>query len=368
MNLDELGERIAATAAAIDVATHGLLLDLRAFDQAGGWARHGAASFPQWLSWRCGIDLGAAREKIRVAHALAALPLIEAAFRDGRLSFSKVRAMTRVATADNQETLLEMARHATAAQLERICRLLRGVAREEPPESRRRFSIHDLGDGMVKLDIRLGAEEAGRLLKACDAAADTRIDGLCALAEGALRGDHPDRPPVEVTVHVSAETPQAWTDEAPISPPVVARLLCDAGVVPILEDRQGKPLDVGRKTRTIPPALRRALVGRDGGCRFPGCHHRRWVDAHHIRHWARGGETSLTNTLLLCTLHHTLVHEGGFVVERVGEEVQFRDPHGRVVPPAGVAALPFVLPRRPPPPPPAGDGRVDYGLAIDCLL
>jgi hypothetical protein len=365
MDIDELGERIASTAASIDVATHALLVDLRAFDEAGGWARHGAASFPQWLSWRCGIDLGAAREKIRVAQALVGLPLLDQAFATGAVSFSKVRAMTRVATPDNQATLLAMARSATAAQLERICRLFRQCQREEPPEARRRFSVRDLDDGMVRLDIRLRAEEAARVIKACDLSAETRVDGLCALAEAALRGDHPDRPPVEVTVHVAAETPEAWTEAGAISRPVAERLLCDAGVVPVLADGAGQPLDVGRKTRTIPPALRRALFARDGGCRFPGCHHRRWVDAHHIRHWARGGATSLANTLLLCTFHHTLVHEGGFAVERVDSEVRFLDAKGQVVPPDGVRAQPFVLPRRPPPPPPAGDGRVDYGLAID---
>ena len=109
------------------------------------------------------------------------------------------------------------------------------------------------------------------------------------------------RPPVEVVVHVSAETLAGVTDQGDgLSAETSRRLLCDCGVVPMLEDGSGTTIDVGRKTRTIPAALRRALEARDGGCRFPGCGHRRFVDAHHIAHWIDGGTTDLCNTVLLC--------------------------------------------------------------------
>ena len=112
------------------------------------------------------------------------------------------------------------------------------------------------------------------------------------------------------------------------------RLACDAGIVALLH-RGGRALDVGRKTRSIPPALRRALSARDRGCRFPGCDRAR-VDAHHIEHWARGGETSLENLVHLCRHHHGLVHEGGFAVERTsGGELGVPAPgrsHDRIVP------------------------------------
>lgn len=112
------------------------------------------------------------------------------------------------------------------------------------------------------------------------------------------------------------------------SPETSRRLSCDAGLVRITHGPNGSVLDVGRRTRTIPPALRRALEVRDRGCRFPGCG-LRLCDAHHVRHWADGGETSLTNTLLLCAYHHTLVHEGGWRVlwDREGRPV-FVDPRG----------------------------------------
>jgi hypothetical protein len=105
--------------------------------------------------------------------------------------------------------------------------------------------------------------------------------------------------------------------------------LCDAGVVPVLQDGAGRIVDVGRKRRTISAALRRALAARDGGCRFPGCSNRRHVDGHHVRHWVHGGETSLENCLQLCRRHHVYVHEGGFRVELVDGEAQFFDPTGR---------------------------------------
>src|SRR5215207_8234819 len=123
--IDAIGDRIAETAASIDAATHRLLTDIRRFDLEKGWARQGALSCAKWLGWRCGISAGAAREKVRVAHALAELPEIDEALRLGQVSYSKVRAMTRVAVKRNAPQMLELARHSTARQLETICRLVR---------------------------------------------------------------------------------------------------------------------------------------------------------------------------------------------------------------------------------------------------
>jgi hypothetical protein len=102
--------------------------------------------------------------------------------------------------------------------------------------------------------------------------------------------------------------------------------MCDASIVRVTE-RQGRPLSVGRKTRTIPPVLRRALWVRDRCCRFPGCENR-FVDAHHIHHWARGGDTAFHNLVLLCRRHHRLVHEGGYSVD---ERMRFFDHYGRPI-------------------------------------
>ena len=110
-------------------------------------------------------------------------------------------------------------------------------------------------------------------------------------------------------------------------------MTCDASVLRWREDDNGEPLSIGRKSRTIPPAIRRALQRRDGGCRFPGCSFTRFVDAHHIVHWADGGETAMDNLVLLCRRHHRLVHEGGFGVHKGGGgEVWFSDPGGSILP------------------------------------
>lgn len=122
---------------------------------------------------------------------------------------------------------------------------------------------------------------------------------------------------------------------------VDARLLCDGSIVPIADDADGDPLDIGRKTRAIPPALRRALKSRDGGCRFPGCTNHKWTDGHHIRHWADGGDTKLGNLVLLCSVHHRLVHEEGFQVEcDAAGTMVFRTPGGRRI--DNVAAYPVL--------------------------
>ena len=290
------------------------------------------------------------------------------------MSYSKVRAITRVATVDNEVKLVDMARHATAAQLEKICRLYAQCQPrpEGTPEPDRWVRAHDTSHGRVRIDMQLRPEEAARLLQAIDASAGsagTRPDGVVAMADVILRGDRPDRPPIELLVHIDAATLTGHHADAGIPAETARRLLCDAGVVPILEDAAGTPLDVGRKTRTISAALRRALVARDGSCRFPGCTNRRFIDAHHIRHWADGGETSLENAILMCTRHHVLVHEGGFTVTTDGHDVQFFTPAGTLIGPAGLPPerapeLPVVAA-----PVPGWDGDpVDYDAAIDCLV
>jgi hypothetical protein len=159
-------------------------------------------------------------------------------------------------------------------------------------EARRYVVERPADDGMVSIQLRLLPEEAARVMKAFEVAGrGNRADGAVAVADAALGGKLPGdggsvRPPVEVVVHVQARDLEGETELGDgISAEVSRRLLCDAGVVPILEDERGKTIDVGRRTRTIPAALRRALDARDGGCRFPGCSNRIFTDAHHVEHW-----------------------------------------------------------------------------------
>jgi hypothetical protein len=116
----------------------------------------------------------------------------------------------------------------------------------------------------------------------------------------------------------------------------VRRLSCDGSVVPILDGAEGEPLSVGRKQRTVSTAIKRALRARDGGCSFPGCANTLFVDAHHVRHWSQGGETSLENIMLLCSAHHRLVHEGCYTIQRdAHDRWYFRRPDGRAIPAQG---------------------------------
>jgi len=407
--LDDLGHEIATLAAHIHAATARLLEMLAEFDLRGGWKAGGHRSCAHWLAFRTGIDLGAAREKVRAARALVDLPRTSAAMARGELSFSKVRALTRVSTPETEGDLLDLARGATTAQVERMVRAWkRGSAKDEAEWERtlyesRRLSVFPDDDGMYVIKGRLTAEVGALVMRAIEAASDAlyreerarateaaggpevsggsggsgaegsrgivrdrvaayvptsddrdsrreaarrRADALGLLAERGMGAGFGADAPVsgsraeryQVVLHVSAETLSG--EEAPdrshlddgtrVSAETSRRLSCDAAVVAMAHDRDGRILDVGRRTRSIPPALRRALDARDRGCRFPGCGSR-FTDAHHVKHWADGGETSLGNCVLLCRYHHRLVHEEGWQVEWWGEgRPAFFGPQGQM--------------------------------------
>ena len=369
-----LGDAIAELAARIQAATYELLVMIRQFDERGGWGQ-GFTSCAHWLSWRTGLAMGAAREKVRVARALADLPRLSAAMRRGAVSYSKVRAITRVATPKTEERLLTFALSGTAAHVERLVRAWRRVDRiAAAADDRRQQAGRHLDtwideEGMLVLRGRLSPELGAVVQRALEAAGDRlyqesanrtepphvdtrsedpsgsatvgqrRADALGLLAESALaadldRGTAGDR--YQVVVHVEAETlsersetGQATLDDGiRVSAETSRRLACDATTVVMRHDHGGTVLDVGRKTRTIPPAIRRALSARDCRCRFPGCESRR-CDAHHVRHWADGGATRLDNLVLLCRRHHRAVHEDGFSVTlRQNGEARFTQPGG----------------------------------------
>ena len=317
----QLGERIAVAAVHLDAAMHPLLTDLRAFDEARGWAEQGFRSCAHWLSWRVGWTPATARERLRVARRLGELPAIADELRRGEISYAKVRSITRVADAGNERVLLDYARAATAAQLETICRRFRtaqeaAAGAPDAGAARRRASRRTLEDGMVRIEVVLRADEAAVVwavlqCAATDVSAEAPdpVDGLVTLAQAYARGDTPDRVPVELLVTVPLATlagtsaePAELADGSFASAETARRLACDAGIVFAAVGPAGEPLSVGRKTRTIPASIRRALTHRDRTCRFPGCANRRFVEGHHLRHWADGGETALGNLTLLCSL------------------------------------------------------------------
>jgi hypothetical protein len=378
--VDELGECIAELAAQISAATYELLVMLRDFDRQGGW-HCGFRSCAHWLVWRVGLDLGAAREKMRVARALAELPLLSDALRRGELSYSKVRALTRIATPAMERDLLSFAQAGTTAHVEKLVRGLRRVdLLATGKDERRRHASRYLRaytdqDGMVVVTARLAPEAGAALLRALDAGVEAlygppkaqppatpeateevfweqrRADALGLVAESALAagldpGTRGDR--YQVVVHVDAEVltdgaedGASWmADGTRVSAETCRRLACDAARVMMLHAADGSLLDVGRRTRAISPGLRRALEHRDGGCRFPGCG-LRLCDVHHVEFWGEGGGTSLGNTLLLCRRHHRAVHEEGFAVDLLPNgKARFYRPDGRLLPEA--PALPAV--------------------------
>jgi hypothetical protein len=318
----------------------------------------------QWLAWRCGLMPRTAREHVRIARRLSDLPRIRAAFGRGELSYAKVRALTRIAEPDSEEELIELAVELTAAQLDRAVRAYRRVTTDEAA------ALQDaayLGwcwddDGSLVFQGRLAPEDGAVFLEALEASRDalrnqkseaeggsaeprpTNSESLAAMADSALSAAAGTRSGGErhqVVVHVDQAALAGTGDgecvlaEGPaLAPETVRRLSCDSSVV-TMSELHGEVFSVGRKTRSVPPSLRRALQRRDHGCRFPGCENHRFVDSHHVRHWARGGETRLDNLVLLCRRHHRLVHEGGYSIELLpGGELRFLDPWGGPIPDA----------------------------------
>jgi hypothetical protein len=348
--LEALEHDICELAAHLAAATCSWLLLVAEFDARQGWAEWGVKSCAHWLSWRCGIGLDAAREHVRVGRRLGCLPLVRAEFASGVLSYSKVRATTRVASEQTEADLVELARHATGAQLEKLARkygqTLRATSeRAQAAAERQQLNSYWDEDGMLVLQGRLSPEDGAAFLAALAQAEASVPEGTAELGAAAVRAQAlvalatGGGQTTEIVVHVDADTLAAeeirarseLTDGPAMAPETVRRLACDGAIVRIIE-RDGHPLSVGRRTRSIPPAIRRALGSRDGGCRFPGCTHTRHLHAHHIRHWARGGSTAIGNLVQLCSYHHQLVHEGGYGVECSGDgRVRFRRPDGRQI-------------------------------------
>jgi hypothetical protein len=140
----------------------------------------------------------------------------------------------------------------------------------------------------------------------------------------------------QVVVHVDEKSLRGGPGRADLPLETIKRLTCDGNLIALVEDDRGRPLALGRKRRVASPALRKVIVSRDGGCRFPGCHRRHYMDVHHILHWADGGTTDPTNLVLLCSYHHRLLHEGGFSVRFLDDgALEFRRADGRAIPRSG---------------------------------
>ena len=464
--------------AVTDMAAHINLADWRfikliaAMDRRRGWEERGYCNLGNWLDHRCGLGPCAARERIRIGRALARLPEIDAAFRDGILSYSKVRAITRVATRETEGMLLAIAGRSSAAQLESLVRTYERVDGSDEKrvcsEVRRGLSWH-YEDGMLVVTAAVPAERGALVINALQKVVDARLDEREAYYESLLAGDrsavelaaaeepadadllddepvaapaleqvasketngsvivapagdgrHRDGPGAQPTVpddsgDVSAEPecaagdvaddPLAETDDLPasllfelsttqqryadalvdvaehylasgpgarhrrsgkryevvltidrnelaeqstaggaryhvdpdwgIDEEDARQIACDADLTEFIQDAEGNLLNYERRRRIVPARLLRALKLRDHNrCRFPGCPHQRYVEAHHVQHWIDGGETRLENLVLLCSAHHRLLHHGAFHIAVEDDGFVFVSRDGEVIEPA----------------------------------
>jgi hypothetical protein len=387
---------------------------LAEFDRREGWAGPGLKSCAHWLSWRAGVSPRTATEQVRVAHALQKLPRVGEAFAAGRLSYSKVRAITRLVGADTaslpalaatiaatvaaaegavegadpgagcgvadpekaEQVLLDLALAGTASHVEKVVRAVRRrCTRPDDTAARRGVSWSWDEDGSLVLRGRFAPDEGAALIAAVQAVVPERepvghpvpppqgwrervveqepgpavdrvaarcADALVALATRSV-DDRDETAPVvvrgnaQVVVHLDAATGAAHIPGGPeLAAATAARLVCDARVQLLLDDREGNRLYLGRSHRLASPAQIAALTVRDGArCQFPGCSHTRYLHAHHVVAWWRGGGTDIDNLVLTCSFHHRVIHDHHYDIRRRPGRWEFHRPDGTPVPACG---------------------------------
>ena len=378
--MDKLAEReaeaarlegeIAEVCGVVNAATGRLVCLLGQVLETGSWEGAGIRSPEQWVAWKCGVGSGRARSLVTMARRLGDLPQTRAAFEAGELAEDQVAVVSRYAPASIDAEVVELARQATVGQLRRALGSYRFAEPPKPAEpvaepaveAREVVFGHDL-DGSWRLSAVLPSDEGAIVERALTEArqslflADDKprvswADALVATADRSLSAAAADRPHRDrhtVLVHVGP-TPAGGGvgigGHLHLGPPLadgVRRFLsCDSRVRAVI-DAGGKPVSVGRSSRTVPERTRIVVEERDRGCRVPGCERTRWLHVHHIQHWEDGGGTDTANLLALCAFHHRLHHRGGLGIRGNADEpdgVEFTDhrgrrlgTHGRPVPP-----------------------------------
>ena len=366
---------------------------LAEFDRREGWQQWECHSCMFWMRWQLGLDARTAREKLRVARALVGLPLIAEQMRAGRLSYSKVRAITRIAEPANEASLVAVALAGTTAQVERVVAAYR---RALPPDheasdaaqwAKRGLHVRHNDDRTITLTVTLPTAAGMEVLAAVDhfavpagvdpdgerlSLAERRADAVVALAGAALAATDDqlatDRPRYLVHLHTGDERQEAHPEGSEemgsgVSDATTRRLCCDADHETVVHDTVhdtvhgdgsgpgdgpgdgtgdggggGEVVGVSARSSVIRGRLRRLVQLRDRTCQVPGCSHRARKEIHHLHHRGRGGTNQLGNLLLVCAYHHHRLHEGGWQAERLADgSVRFTLPNGRVIPPAPTA-------------------------------
>jgi hypothetical protein len=301
----------------------------------------GFVSTSAWLSIRTGCTPASAHRAIHQARTLRALPHAQDAWRCGTITQGHVTQLCATAErvddfAEHEEQFVGFARTMTPRSLHHALAHFEALvcpANEDKKfahqRSQRRLNVSTMFDGTVKLDGTFDPINGAIIMNAINALAEAmrpnsdapiwqlRADALAELCAAWVAGDvhgGTERPQLLITCTLDQLAHGIGAELSPtrhvINPASLRRHACDAAIIRVVTNGASDPIDVGRATRTIPPALRRALIVRDGGCVFPGCDRPHgWCEAHHIIHWLNGGATNLANTALLCSRHHHLLHQ-----------------------------------------------------------
>jgi hypothetical protein len=322
----------------------------------------GARDLVQWVSARFGLRHPTAAQLVRVARRLEDLPRLRESFALGELSLDQVDAISKLATAETEEAVIEECMGWSNAALDRAARRALPPSTEDTLEAIRErwLSIQYTLDGIRG---QMNADLPGVEMALVESAIKGKADRIPPNPESGIFDPYPQRMAdglvelcattgdessalAQVTLHADLEALIEHSDSGVAeleAGPVMAndtarRLACDSLVECTVYDH-ARALGIGRRSRLIPAWLRRQLWYRDGGCQFPGCGTKNFVHAHHCQHWADGGPTDLHNLVLLCGYHHRFVHEHGWRIEADAEgRPIFVRPNGEAYPPARPAA------------------------------
>lgn len=370
MPLERLEAELCRGAANLTAGEHGWLLQLAEFERRRGWEVWGCHSCVHWLVWQVGLDGRTAREKVRVAKALVQFPLVSAAMACGHLSYSKVRAITRVVVAETEQGLVDMALAGTTNHVERIVAAYRRAAPgedggegDDDERDRRAWAArgltHRLNDNAtMTITLTVPVEAGVSVLSAvevfaapavadidgCIVARHARLaDGMVAMAEAAVAaGDEvlgSAAPRFLVHMHEGDGVREVEGVGDAVDAPVAVsaataeRLCCDAYGEHVVHDADGEVVAVSQRASVVRGRLRRLIQARDRICRVPGCGRRGRAEIHHMVHRGRGGTNEVDNLMLTCRYHHHLLHEGGWTAVHTGDGIEFHLPDARVIPP-----------------------------------
>ena len=364
-SISDIGKRLKALSQDISSLNADLLELLVRYDELKGWESSGSKHCAAWMNYELGISPQLAWEYLRVGKQLRLLPTTQALFRAGKLSWSKVRLITRVADADNEKTLCHSALDASVDEVQRLCCGYRwkddnddGSGNNEKDRALKQHETRSLtwkqnSIGSTRIQLVLPPEVAQAFLNSVEHSlnqiddsgsqitdsestmSQRRADAAVLMAESSLQNAGQsiataDRYQVIVSVDKSAlqtQTPEkrpTVSGSNPIARETAQRIACDCSVSTNTTSN-GEPVDIGRKSRIWPTAMARAIKERDQHCQFPGCSQTQHLQIHHIKHWADGGSTSVDNAVCLCSGCHVKVHEGGYKIQRVENNPQRQD-------------------------------------------